>query len=150
MCMGWGAQPNAQKRKKLFWPQKVFFKVLVGCSYWFLGGFLLGALLVCRASLHQLGMVNEIGRWPSFLRGKSTKGPGFDSHGLRLSLLSPLGMGQAHPPPQKKNFLGPEKFFSFLSVWLGSPADAHKELNLLPPKKFLSTRFSLQNACKVT
>ena len=52
MCMGWGAQPNAQKRKKLFWPQKVFLKVLVGCSYWFLGGFLLGALLVCRASLY--------------------------------------------------------------------------------------------------
>ena len=23
--MGWGAQPNAQKRKKLFWPQKLFF-----------------------------------------------------------------------------------------------------------------------------
>ena len=63
----------------------------------------------------------------------------------------------SHPETKKNNpqeplkkLFGARKVFSFLSVWLGSPAHAHKELNLLPPKKFLSTRFSLQNACKIT
>ena len=133
----WAGEPSQTLRKeKTFRAPKSFLKVLVGCSFWFLGGFLLGALLVCRPTLYQEGMVNEIGVWPSFLRGKSSKGPGFDSHGLRLSLLSPLGMGQAHPPQKKKNLVEPEKCFFLLRVWVGFPANACKELNLLPPKKF--------------
>ena len=54
------------------------------------------------------------------------------------------------PPKKKKTFWSQKSFFPSSVVWVGFPANAHREINLLLPKKFPSTRFSLQNAYKIT
>ena len=109
------------KRKKLFWLQKVVLEP----KAW-------------RAFSHLVADSGKL-RNPTNLVRPST-----------IIERGPINQREAKQKPKQEQLFRAEKVFSLLRVWVGLLGNAYQELNLLPPKKFLSTRFSLQNACKIT